>query len=261
MGATEDMVPIWGDMESDMEFGDCSESPNGLHKWRLGGHSFDLSRCLHCGDVAQTSSPLLPPDRYHRPRTRVPMGESTETFLVGEDVYEWDKRKRAETLEKHGVDFKDIAKVVWDLEQGTVERHSLTDEMGADIGYEDRIRAFGRIDGELHLVVYTMRGDNFRIISMRRVGEEELLPHKICLNCRWPEEGPDTVFALGSPHDSVTNCGFPGSQKGRAIRLTDTCDNFEDSKDWWIREKDRRPPSGGMDYDEARIRAYYGEYE
>ena len=187
--------------------------------------------------------------------------ESTETFSVGEDVYEWDKSKRDEALQKHGVDFKDIGKVVWDLEQGTVGRHPLRDENGAYIGYEDRIRAFGRIDGKLHLVVYTMRGDNFRIISMRRVGEEELLPYKICQNCRWPEDGPDTVLAPGSPHDTVMNCGFPGSQKGRKIRLTDTCDNFEDFWEWWIRERGRRPPSGGTDYDEARIKAYYGEYE
>ena len=190
-----------------------------------------------------------------------PPSESTERFSVGEDVYEWDKGKRDEALEKHGVDFKDIGKVVWDLEQGTVGRHPLMDENGAYIGYEERIRAFGRIDGKLHLVVYTMRGDNFRIISMRRVGEDELLPYKICHNCRWPEDGPDTVLAPGSPHDTVMNCGFPGSQRGRKIRLTDTCDNFEDFWEWWIRERGRRPPSGGTDYDEARIKAYYGEYE
>lgn len=257
METVEGMVPSFGDME----FGDCAQSPNGLHKWRL--IEFDQSRCLHCGDVAQTSSPLLPPDRYRQPRTldKFPPGESTETFLVGEDVYEWDKDKRDEALKKHGVDFKDAGKVVWDAEQETVERHPLNDENGAYTGYEVRIRAFGRIDGKLHLVVYTMRGDNFRIISMRRVGEEELLPYKICQNCRWPEDGPDTVFAPGNPHDTVMNCGFPGSQKGRKIRMTDTCDNFEDFWEWWMRERSRRPPSGGINYDEARIKAYYGEYE
>lgn len=278
MGAVEDTMPLFGDME----FGDCAESPNGLHKWRL--IEVDQSCCLHCGEVAQTSNPLLPPDRYRQPRTggarlrltillpwdryrrlrtraAFPLNESTETFSVGEDVYEWDKDKRDEALKKHGVDFKDAWKVVWDPEQTTAERYPLMDENGAYTGYEGRTRAFGRIDGKLHLVVYTMRGDNFRIISMRRVGEEELLPHKICQNCRWQEYGPDTMIALGNPLDSVMNCGFPGSQKGRKIRMTDTCDNFEDFNGWWHRERDRRPPSGGGSYDEARIKAYYGEYE
>lgn len=257
MGSTEDMGLILGDME----FGDCSESPNGYHLWRLDETSFDLSRCRHCGDIAQTSHPLLPPDRYRRPRAKFPMSESTEVFGVGDDVYEWDRRKRIKAMEKHRVDFKDIAKFVWDPEQTTMDRCPLFDENGVRIGYENRIQALGHIDEKLHLVVYTRRGDNFRIISMHRVGEEELLPHKICLNCRWPEEGPDLVFVPGSPHDTIMNCGYPGPQKGRKIRLTDTCDKFEDSYEWWIRESKRRPPSGGMDYDEARIKAYYGEYE
>lgn len=39
---------------------------------------------------------------------------------------------------------------------------------------ETRYRAFGRIDGEGHSMVYTVRGDNRRLISFRRGHDKEM---------------------------------------------------------------------------------------
>lgn len=44
---------------------------------------------------------------------------------------------------------------------------------------EERSRAFGRIDGVAYCVVFTLRSDALRVISMRRVHNKEALAHGI----------------------------------------------------------------------------------
>ena len=77
--------------------------------------------------------------------------------------FEWDDDKRLTNLEKHGVDFLDVDVMF----QGglLVEPSSYTGEQ--------RFRALGLLRGKVFAVIYTMRGDAYRIISVRRARHEE----------------------------------------------------------------------------------------
>jgi uncharacterized DUF497 family protein len=79
--------------------------------------------------------------------------------------YEWDDRKRVSNLEKHGVDFAAIERFDW--REVTAEVDSR-----ADYG-EARVLAYGMLDGRLHAVVYTIRGPDRRIISLRKANRRE----------------------------------------------------------------------------------------
>jgi uncharacterized DUF497 family protein len=78
---------------------------------------------------------------------------------------EWHERKRRENLEEHGVDFVDAALIFAsdDVLEAVDER--------ADYG-ETRYRALGCVDTDWFMVVYTWRGDNRRIISAWKVGDD-----------------------------------------------------------------------------------------
>jgi uncharacterized protein len=78
---------------------------------------------------------------------------------------EWDEKKRISNLAKHGFDFADAARVF----DGPIRAR---EEQGRDYG-EDRLSVVGEADGRLLYVVYTRRGDKFRIISARRAGRDE----------------------------------------------------------------------------------------
>ena len=77
--------------------------------------------------------------------------------------YEWDESKRVETLETRGVDFSDIYYFNWD----TV----LT--WRSDRNDEVRQSSLGMIGNRLYHVVWTQRGDNTRIISLRKANRRE----------------------------------------------------------------------------------------
>ncbi len=77
--------------------------------------------------------------------------------------YEWDEAKRRSNLEKHGVDFSAIEAFEWG---SAVIRPSYR-------GGELRYTATGFIGSRLHHVVYTMRGDNLRIISLRKTNSRD----------------------------------------------------------------------------------------
>jgi uncharacterized DUF497 family protein len=80
--------------------------------------------------------------------------------------YEWDERKRAVNLRKHGVDFAVIESFVWESAvsfQDTRKQHG-----------ETRYVAYGPISARLHCVVYTVRGRNIRIISLRKANRREV---------------------------------------------------------------------------------------
>ena len=71
--------------------------------------------------------------------------------------YEWDEAKRRDTLEQRSIDFADMSHFEWDT--AIHRRRDRQDEVGwASLGY---------ISGRLHHVVWTERGDNVRIISLR----------------------------------------------------------------------------------------------
>jgi uncharacterized DUF497 family protein len=81
-------------------------------------------------------------------------------------LYEWDERKRAVNRREHGVDFDDARYFDWETAVITVDDRQ-------DYG-ELRELAFGFIGVRLHAMVFTQRGGNVRIISLRRANHMEL---------------------------------------------------------------------------------------
>ena len=79
--------------------------------------------------------------------------------------FEWDEQKREVNIAKHGVDFED-AKHIFDGE--TIE---ITDER--QDYREQRIGVYGEVAGRVLFVIYTLRGNNRRIISARKAGAHE----------------------------------------------------------------------------------------
>ena len=81
-----------------------------------------------------------------------------------EEKYEWDENKRRANLEKHGIDFS----AVYDFDWATAIF------MPDDRSGERRTKAYCPIEKRLHLLVYTVRGDSTRIISLRRANSREV---------------------------------------------------------------------------------------
>ena len=79
--------------------------------------------------------------------------------------FEWDERKRAANLAKHGVDFE-LAKLIF--EAPTLEGPDDRRNYG-----ERRFGAFGMAKGIVLFVVYTWRGGRRRLISARKAGKDE----------------------------------------------------------------------------------------
>jgi uncharacterized protein len=81
-------------------------------------------------------------------------------------VYEWDETKREKNLAIDGVDFSAIE--LFDWEDAIVE-------MDTRRSYgETRYAALGPINGRLHTVVFTLCGENCRIISLRKANRREI---------------------------------------------------------------------------------------
>lgn len=77
----------------------------------------------------------------------------------------FDPAKDAANVAKHGLSFVDF--IAFDAEPAV----EVDDRY--DYG-ETRFRAFGRIDGEGHCLVYTVTGDTTRLISFRRARDKEM---------------------------------------------------------------------------------------
>ena len=78
--------------------------------------------------------------------------------------YEWDEAKRRDNLVKHrSVDFSDMEAFEWETAViASSPRHG-----------ETRHIALGYIGDRLYHVIYTMRGDKCRIISLRKANSTE----------------------------------------------------------------------------------------
>jgi uncharacterized DUF497 family protein len=80
--------------------------------------------------------------------------------------FEWDKRKAAANLRKHGIDFADAALVLFDDHALTVRDDSEQDE--------DRFVTLGMDPlARVLVVVHTPRGERVRLISARRATPAE----------------------------------------------------------------------------------------
>ncbi len=77
--------------------------------------------------------------------------------------YEWDSLKWQTNREKHRVDFTEIELFEWD--SAVVQRQERRSEV--------RYRAIGYIGDRLHVVIYTLRGGTFRIISLWQAGRKD----------------------------------------------------------------------------------------
>ncbi len=79
-------------------------------------------------------------------------------------TYEWDEAKRRETLETRGVDFEEIYDFDWDASMNwPSNRHG-----------EERQVNLGMIGDRLYHVVWVWRGENRRIISLRKANRREV---------------------------------------------------------------------------------------
>ena len=78
--------------------------------------------------------------------------------------YEWDENKRQETLRLRGLDSARASEINW---------HTATHRRQEREG-EVRYASLGLTGDRLHHVVWTPRGPNTRIISMRKANNREI---------------------------------------------------------------------------------------
>jgi len=79
--------------------------------------------------------------------------------------YEWDPKKAAINLQKHGVDFADAVGVLEDEQALWQEDISEEEERYVAVGMDYL--------GRVLVVVFTFRGDKIRIISARKATKRE----------------------------------------------------------------------------------------
>jgi uncharacterized DUF497 family protein len=81
-------------------------------------------------------------------------------------IYEWDERKAAHNIAKHGVPFEYAARVFDDPFRMDSE------DQRRDYS-EARRLTIGTIDRRLYVIAYTLRGKIIRLISARKANERE----------------------------------------------------------------------------------------
>lgn len=86
--------------------------------------------------------------------------------MTSDPTYEWDDAKATSNEAAHGVPFVYAVQVFNDPDR--IERI----DGRRDYGEERRI-TYGKIEGRLHVVVYTLRGTALRLISARRANKRE----------------------------------------------------------------------------------------
>lgn len=82
--------------------------------------------------------------------------------------FEWDINKEATNLKKHGISFVMAARIL-------LEKHY---EARSDRHSEIRYLAVGEVENRVLAVVYTRRGNKYRIISARRARKNEEAAYK-----------------------------------------------------------------------------------
>jgi uncharacterized DUF497 family protein len=80
-------------------------------------------------------------------------------------AFEYDSEKSAENKRKHGVDFEE-AQALWS--------DPVLLEIPARVSDEPRWVVIGKMNEKLWSAVITRRGDNVRLISVRRSRDEEV---------------------------------------------------------------------------------------
>ena len=80
--------------------------------------------------------------------------------------FEYDPGKDSANRDKHGLSLADAARIDW----ATV---AVIPDHRQSYG-EARHRAYGWMDGRLHMLAFTMRGDIVRAISFRKANSREV---------------------------------------------------------------------------------------
>lgn len=88
--------------------------------------------------------------------------------------FEWDETKRESNLSKHGVDFVDAALLL--MGKPLIAQ---SPRPGSDAV---RYVAVGAVNENLYTTVYTMRGNLYRIISVRSASREEKQAYRVFLD-------------------------------------------------------------------------------
>lgn len=84
--------------------------------------------------------------------------------------YHWDPGKAATNLTKHGVDFAVAEAFEWNTAIGWVDKRQ---EHG-----EIREIAVGFIETRLYVMVFTLRDNQIRIISLRKANKREVAAYE-----------------------------------------------------------------------------------
>lgn len=79
---------------------------------------------------------------------------------------EYDHKKNQANIAKHGIDFEQAHDFDWDSAILAVDDRQ-------DYG-EIRFNALGFLDGRLHVMTFTVRGDAIRVISLRKANKREV---------------------------------------------------------------------------------------
>jgi uncharacterized protein len=79
--------------------------------------------------------------------------------------YDWDDKKRASNLAKHGVDFRSVEAFEWDVAQIAASLSSS----------EPRLVAIAPIERRLHVLVYSVERRIVRVVSLRKANKREVI--------------------------------------------------------------------------------------
>jgi len=80
--------------------------------------------------------------------------------------YEWDNTKCETNLKNHGADFADMCDFDWDASKTIADTR---DNYG-----EERFISIAPIRNRLHVLVWTPRKNNIRVISLRKANSREV---------------------------------------------------------------------------------------
>ena len=100
----------------------------------------------------------------YEPRDAVDQSTANQ-YTMRDDAFEWDDRKAAANVRKHGVTFE-LARLAFD------DRKSV-EQLDSDETDEERWLWTGRAGRQLIVVCFAHRGPRKRIISARRANKNE----------------------------------------------------------------------------------------
>ena len=79
--------------------------------------------------------------------------------------FEYDENKSIKNKEKHNIDFSE-AKLLWNDKNSIVVPANITDN-------EIRYAMISKLNTKCYVAIFTIRNDNYRIISVRRYRKNE----------------------------------------------------------------------------------------